>query len=87
MWIHAPRAAVWGSPGRTSASWAAFVNGVAGHALDFDDTDFVMLGHPSVALSPALIALAEERGRTGVDILAAYAVGFETIHEIGRAHV
>ena len=76
---------LWGMSGRTSPSWAAFVNGTAGHALDFDDTDFIMLGHPSVVLSPALIALAEERGHGGEEILAAYAVGFETIRALGRA--
>ncbi|MEK6710086.1 MAG: MmgE/PrpD family protein [Nitrospinota bacterium] len=76
---------LWGAPGRTSASWAAFVNGTAGHALDFDDTDFVMLGHPSVVLAPALIALAEERGHAGGEVLAAYAVGFEVLHVLGRA--
>ena len=76
---------VWGAGGRTSPSWAAFVNGTAGHALDFDDTDFIMLGHPSVVLSPALIALAEERGYGGDEILAAHAVGFETIRALGRA--
>ncbi|MEE9256646.1 MAG: MmgE/PrpD family protein [bacterium] len=78
-------ATVVGEGDRTSASWAAFVNGVAGHALDFDDVDFVMLGHPSVTLAPALIALAEERGLGGSALLASYAVGFELLHLLGRA--
>ena len=69
----------------TSASWAAFVNGTAGHALDYDDVDFVMLGHPSVTLVPALIALAEERGIGGARVLEAYTVGFELLHVLGRA--
>ena len=70
---------------KTSATWAAFVNGVAGHALDYDDVDFVMTGHPSVTLVPALIALAEERHLGGAAVLAAYAVGFELLHTLGRA--
>ncbi len=78
-------ATVLGGGGRTSASWAAFVNGVAGHALDFDDVDFVMTGHPSVTLVPALLALAEERRLSGAAVLASYTVGFELLHTLGRA--
>ncbi len=80
-----PRSAVWGAAERTSHSWAAFVNGTAGHALDFDDVDWVMMGHPSVTLTPALVALAEERGLGGGPLLAAYAVGFELLRVLGRA--
>ena len=80
-----PVARLIGAEERTSASWAAFVNGTAGHALDYDDVDFVLLGHPSVTLVPALIALAEERGIGGAKVLEAYAVGFELLHVLGRA--
>ncbi len=81
----APVARLIGTDERTSASWAAFVNGTAGHALDYDDVDFVMLGHPSVTLVPALIALAEERGIGGARVLEAYTIGFELLHVLGRA--
>lgn len=81
----APVARLIGTEERTSASWAAFVNGTAGHALDYDDVDFVLLGHPSVTLVPALLALAEERGIGGARVLEAYAVGFELLHVLGRA--
>ena len=80
----APVARIIGATERTSASWAAFVNGTAGHALDYDDVDFVMLGHPSVTLVPALIALAEERGIGGARVLEAYTIGFELLHVLGR---
>ena len=81
----APVARIIGATERTSASWAAFVNGTAGHALDYDDVDFVILGHPSVTLVPALIALAEERGIGGARVLEAYTIGFELLHVLGRA--
>ncbi len=81
----APAARLIGGAERTSASWAAFVNGVAGHALDFDDVDFIMLGHPSVTLMPAIIALAEERRIAGPRILESYAIGFEVLRVLGRA--
>ena len=48
--------------GRLPVSSAALVNGAASHALDFDDVNLAMPGHPSVVLLPALLALAEERG-------------------------
>ena len=44
---------------------AAIVNGAASHALDFDDVNMVMPGHPSVAIIPGLLALAEQRGAVG----------------------
>ena len=81
----APVARLIGAEECTSASWAAFVNGTAGHALDYDDVDFVMLGHPSVTLVPALIALAEERRIGGAKVLEAYTLGFELLHVLGRA--
>ena len=38
---------------------AALANGVAAHALDFDDMCFVSLAHPSCALVPAILATGE----------------------------
>ena len=48
-----------GTPDRTSAPDAALANGVAAHALDYDDMCFVSLAHPSCALVPAALAAAE----------------------------
>src|SRR4051794_2798378 len=41
-----------GTSSSASAVDAAFLNGVAAHALDFDDMCFVSLAHPSCALAP-----------------------------------
>jgi 2-methylcitrate dehydratase PrpD len=35
------------------------VNGTVSHALDYDDTHFGHVGHPSVAIMPAPLAVAE----------------------------
>ena len=59
-----------------SSSDAAFVNAVAAHALDFDDTG--LDGHPSVVLAPVVLAEAERRGRTWHDAVTAYVAGYET---------
>ncbi len=70
---------------KTSAPWAALANGTAAHALDYDDVCFRMLGHPSVALVPAVIAIAEERGRSGRDCILAYIAGLEVAAKAGQA--
>ena len=46
---------------KTDPASAALVNGTTGHALDYDDVSWTMIGHPSVLLLPAVLALAEER--------------------------
>ena len=57
---------------------AALVNGTASHALDFDDCNNTLGGHPSAPILPALFALADEIGASGRDFITAYVAGFET---------
>jgi 2-methylcitrate dehydratase PrpD len=79
-------ASVWGSCGTmASLEGAALANGVAAHALDFDDASLPMSGHPSSALFPALIALGEARGVSGKRLIEAYVIGFELCCRLGRA--
>ncbi len=73
-------ARIWTSGQRAGAGDAAFVNAVAGHALDFDDTG--LDGHPSVMLAPAILAEAERLGRPWHDVVTAYAVGYEVWAEL-----
>lgn len=77
-------AAIFGTATRTSPSNAAFANGTAAHALDFDDMCFVSLAHPSAPLVPACIATAESAGISGRSALDAYIVGFEIEARLGR---
>lgn len=63
---------------------AAFVNAIAGHALDFDDTSKSLAGHPTVIILPAVLALAEALGASGQDVVEAYVVGLETATRIAR---
>ena len=69
---------VFGANSRVNALDAALVNGTASHALDFDDCNNTIGGHPSAPILPALIALADDIGATGRDFIAAYVAGFET---------
>ena len=58
-------ASILGTDRRTSVLDAALVNGVASHALDYDDVAGSMGGHPSAMLVPALIPLAEMLNSSG----------------------
>jgi len=73
-----------GTEARTAPAGAAFANGVAAHALDFDDMCFVSLAHPSAPLVPAALAAAEITGAPGRAALDAYVVGFEIEARLGR---
>jgi 2-methylcitrate dehydratase PrpD len=72
-----------GTDTRADASEAALANGVAAHALDFDDMCFVSMAHPSCALVPAALATAEMAGAPGRALLDAYVVGFEIECRLG----
>jgi 2-methylcitrate dehydratase PrpD len=77
-------ALILGTTRRTSVLDAALVNGVACHALDYDDVAGSMGGHPSAMLVPALLPLAEMLGSSGRDLVTAYVAGFETECRIAR---
>jgi len=81
----APQAAVTGHRARLPVLAAALVNGAIGHALDYDDVNLAMPGHPSVAILPALLALAEQRRSSGRAVVAAFVAGYETACRIGAA--
>jgi 2-methylcitrate dehydratase PrpD len=72
-----------GHPARLSASQAALANGTAGHALDYDDVHMSLPGHVSVAILPAILALAEARCLSPNDVIASFVAGYETGCRIG----
>lgn len=80
-------ATAWGLGTARSAEDAALYNGVAGHVLDYDDVNSPLRGHPSIALLPPLVALAEARDLDGIQLASAYAVGFEVMVRLARAMV
>ena len=67
-----------------STTFAALINGSASHALDFDDVNALMPGHPSVAVLPAVLALAEQRGDSGRAVIDAYIAGYEVACRVGE---
>jgi 2-methylcitrate dehydratase PrpD len=79
-----PQASLIGRPQKVSSHQAALINGVASHALDYDDVNWSLEGHPSVAIIPGLLALAEHRGASGADFITAFLAGYETACRIGK---
>lgn len=68
---------------RTSPSQAAFVNGTAAHALDYDDVLRPLHGHPTVTVLPVVLALGEKLGSGGKDIITAFVAGVEIGARVG----
>lgn len=70
---------------------AALANGVAGHALDYDDTalslekDRSVLIHPTMPPLCAGLAVGEFTGASGADLLTAFILGFEVEIKIAEA--
>ena len=67
---------------------AALVNGVAAHALDYDDV--AMDGHPSAVLTPAILAEGWAHDASGGEAVAAYVAGYEVwalLQEIEPGHM
>ncbi len=70
---------------KTAPGWAALANGAAGHAHDFDDTNFALLGHPSVPLLSVAMAAAETEMAGGRALVLGYILGFEIDVALGTA--
>jgi 2-methylcitrate dehydratase PrpD len=70
-------ATIIGTRFKSGPTWASFANGIAGHALDFDDTSQPLYGHPTVAVLSACLALGEVLKANGSNLLEAYVIGLE----------
>jgi 2-methylcitrate dehydratase PrpD len=73
-----------GRPG-LGAAGAAFVNGVAAHALDFDDNCYAGFVHGSAIIVPAALAVAQQTGASGRQLLTALVAGAECEYALGIA--
>ncbi|KAI1477584.1 2-methylcitrate dehydratase PrpD [Daldinia eschscholtzii] len=82
-------------PGFADAQVAAFVNGIASHVDDYDDTHLATIIHPSGVVASALFAVAEAESRSqgagnrpagvvsGEDFLTAFVAGVEAELKLG----
>jgi len=80
-----PQSSIIGHSVRLPVVSAALVNGSAAHALDYDDVNMAMPGHPSVPILPGLLALAELKESSGTKVITAFVAGYETACRIGAA--
>ena len=70
--------------GRVGLLDAALHHGVAGHVLDFDDTNVGPLeGHPSAVMFPAVLSLAESHELSIGAVLDAYSAGVQVADQLG----
>jgi 2-methylcitrate dehydratase PrpD len=84
---------VLGTEVRLPTRFAAFLNALAIHADDYDDTQLAiaadrvygLLTHPTAPVLPVSIALGERDGQSGIDILMSYLVGVEVETKVGEA--
>jgi 2-methylcitrate dehydratase PrpD len=67
------------------AGTAAWINGSLAHAVEFDDIFRDAVYHPGPPTIGAALAVAEDRGRSGADLLKAITVGYEISTRIGAA--
>ncbi|MCC7370863.1 MAG: MmgE/PrpD family protein [Chloroflexi bacterium] len=68
-----------------SAQVAALHNGAVSHVVEMDDVHRGAIIHPAVVVVPAALAVAEQRGASGRDFLAAVVVGYEVAIRVGES--
>jgi 2-methylcitrate dehydratase PrpD len=89
----AGEAAALGTSLRIPARFAAFLNGLAIHADDYDDTQLAvrsdrvygLLTHPTAPVLPAALAVTQRRDGSGADLLTGYLVGVEVGTKVAEA--
>jgi 2-methylcitrate dehydratase PrpD len=63
----------------------SFVNALAANLLDYDDTHLATIIHPTAPVAPPVLALAEQRGLSGQELLTAFILGAEIECRMGNA--
>jgi 2-methylcitrate dehydratase PrpD len=70
---------------RVSPEQAAFTNACFGHAQDFDDTCLKVQTHPGAVIIPVAIAMGEQTGASGLQVMKAIAAGMEVALRIAHS--
>lgn len=71
--------------GRFAAPHAAYLNGLAVHGTDWDDSHLSAIVHPGVAVLSAALAVAERVGASVEQLAEAAVVGYEIAIRLGQA--
>lgn len=68
----------------TSAYFAALVNGASSHLVEQDDLHNSSVLHPATVVFPAVLAAAQDLGKSGRDLIVAAVAGYEAGIRIGE---
>lgn len=79
------KASLLGHGGQASPAWAALVHGTAGTSLEMDEGHAPARGHAAIHALPVALALAQEHGASGAEMLTAFVVGYEVAARAGVA--
>jgi 2-methylcitrate dehydratase PrpD len=80
----AAQASVLGSATRLDMCSAALVNGISSHTFDFDDTHLKTIIHPAGPVASAVLALAEQQGARGRELIDALVLGIDVACRVGN---
>lgn len=77
-----PEAQIMGQALRTTAPYAAYLNGVFGHSCEYDDSH-LFSWHPGTVVIPTVLAVGEKLGSSGREVIAALVAGYQAMSVIG----
>ena len=78
-----PRATIIGASAKGTLAQACLINGSASHALDYDDVNRTLGGHPTAQVAAAVLAVGEDMSAHGRDLLTAFVAGYEAECRVG----
>lgn len=81
----AAQATVLGRREKVDMANAALLNGITSHTFDFDDTHLKTIIHPAGPVASAVLALAEQRGASGREVIDALVLGIDVACRVGNA--
>jgi 2-methylcitrate dehydratase PrpD len=79
------KATIWGSGAQTSPAYAALANGTMTFHLELDDVHRTSHTHPGVSVIPGALALCEEHGLSGKQLIESVVLGYDAVIRIGLA--
>jgi len=74
-----------GHAGKAQPMMAALSNATAGVSLEVDEGSRLGGGHPSIHVTPAAIAVGEDKGSTGKQVLESIIAAYEVTSRVGGA--
>ncbi len=80
-----PQATIFADGFKTSAMNAALANGTSGHSHDLDDAHRESFFHVGVGSIPAVLALAEQHGKNGKEVITSTVAAFEVSIRLAMA--